>query len=165
MIGIGATSLLASLLAPPLSGSLQYRAANAQKSAVSQRIRIATHTEQVYSLAHVYRRGIGSGDSGIDGALGCGHAPLARMCSPIRCRMWMGSTRGRVVRALVVLANWARSRHRAREGGRSVRPRQPARHRCRPEVGPAVVRAMWMIRALTRISTPDTEAKLLEAAL
>jgi hypothetical protein len=46
-----------------------------------------------------------------------------------------------------------------------VRPRQPARHRCRPEVGPAVVRAMWMIRALTRISTPDTEAKLLEAAL
>jgi hypothetical protein len=69
---------------------------------VLRRIRIVIITEQVYSSNHVYRRGIGAGDCGIGGSLGCGHAPVARMCSPIRCRVRMGNPRGRVVRALVV---------------------------------------------------------------
>jgi len=61
----------------------QYEAENAQKVPVSQRIRIVMGTEQAYSSVCVYRRGIGSGDSRVGGALGCGHAPVARMHSPI----------------------------------------------------------------------------------
>ena len=128
-------------LRSPGTGAPRSRATLASSISISFLLpfRIAIATEQVYSHAHVYRRGIGSGDSGIGGSLGCGHAPVARMCSPIRCRVRMGSPRRRVVRPLVVVANWARPGHRARESARGACPWYPARHRCRLEVGQIVI--------------------------
>ena len=157
--------MLAPFRRPVSRSSRKFTCANVVHLRKSLPFPIAMATVHMYSICHVYRRGIGQGDSGIGGSLGCGHAPVARMHSPIRCGMRMGTTRGNVVCALVVVANWARPGHRAREGARGACARQLAHHRCRLEVGQAVLRAMWMTRALTRPATPETEAKLLDAAM